>query len=711
MNAEDYAIVVGINQYPGLGAGRALKGAEADAQKFYEWLIAPDQGGVPPDHVQLLLGSQYPAPADPLDSRPFKDDIDRALIKWNMQAGQRVGRRFYFYFAGHGLGLSFEEVALLMANATPNLLGYNLSLSAYRTFLRQAAPFDEVVMLVDCCREIEDRAPVQSPVFRLVTRDERAGEVQDFLAFAARFGKRAFEPETAPGENRGLFTTVLLEALAGQGADYQTGQVTAASLRAYLDRRLPEYAQQFKRSQRPEFEGNATNLVFGTPGAAPWPLVTLAVPTDWPGEVQLLDGYNLEKAKRPTAEGAVWTERLAPGLYQLYHPATQRRQVLVVAGEQVAAQTAKPIALTEGVSFTPGEGVWLDLTAPHWAATLKVWDSELTQVGQGVGQLQLELIPGVYRLEAALAEGTATQVITLEANHPLTLTAQDWPPLEFASAAPLALTHTRHEYHTNPAQDLSRQPTPTLPSGGNSRLFVFVRLTMLGRYPLEVRGLRLRQPEGAVLCDFATGVVRDEAQGFVALTVDLPAGPYLLTWATGESERCQPLWLSANFETQVFVPLGERLYLEDWTVLMAPLGEGFKFDDPEAIATEAVLAGLLRGENVVNPALFPPVTHSPLLGVLAVHALRGAGAAEAAAKLLNELQALVPDFPDVRALQLESKNQPVVFDFPPLLQASARLVLAHAARYPATLPPRSLAAQALAAPLADTPWVAWRRAV
>ena len=44
MATNDYAVVVGINHYPGLSD---LKGAENDARAFQDWLVRKDGGNIP----------------------------------------------------------------------------------------------------------------------------------------------------------------------------------------------------------------------------------------------------------------------------------------------------------------------------------------------------------------------------------------------------------------------------------------------------------------------------------------------------------------------------------------------------------------------------------------------------------------------------------------------------------------------------------------
>jgi RNA polymerase sigma-70 factor (ECF subfamily) len=74
MNAEDFAIVVGIARYPGFGRTetepRNLNGPDNDAQSVYEWIVSPAGGAVPPGNVTLVKSSAYPAGANAIDALP-----------------------------------------------------------------------------------------------------------------------------------------------------------------------------------------------------------------------------------------------------------------------------------------------------------------------------------------------------------------------------------------------------------------------------------------------------------------------------------------------------------------------------------------------------------------------------------------------------------------------------------------------------------------
>ena len=60
MGQDDWAIVVGLWVYPDLGN---LTGPQNDANAFADWVRSPAGGGVPENHVRLILSSDF-APAD-----------------------------------------------------------------------------------------------------------------------------------------------------------------------------------------------------------------------------------------------------------------------------------------------------------------------------------------------------------------------------------------------------------------------------------------------------------------------------------------------------------------------------------------------------------------------------------------------------------------------------------------------------------------------
>ena len=331
-NLEDFAVVVGINKYPEI---RSLAGAERDAAQFAEWLGNPDGGDLPTDNIRLILSSNFPTPEGGNETlinfwaKPVQMDIDAAFIEFGIEEKERVGRRLYFYFAGHGVAPDFDNVALLMANASRKRLGSNIGAHEYRSFFRRAAPFDELVIILDCCREFEDKAVPNRPIFvdRLV--QDRAYSVQEFYIMAAEYGKKAFEPEKG-GERRGLLSQALMEALKERKAALATSNViTAASVKEYLTNRVPELAEAATLEQKPEIP-SVPDMVFGQIPVAPPPesaVTQVIIEPALGGEVVLLTD-KLVEIDRCAAASTPWALKLDPGIYVLTHLPTNQQKVV-----------------------------------------------------------------------------------------------------------------------------------------------------------------------------------------------------------------------------------------------------------------------------------------------------------------------------------------------------------------------------------------------
>jgi hypothetical protein len=250
MNPDDYAIVIGIDTYPLL---RPLHSSRRDASLFAEWLQSPTGGGLPPDHVRLIV-SDLAFPAHPLNATPVQTDIDRVLFDWGAAGRKRIGRRLYFYFAGHGIGTTFRDVGMLMANASLEMLRSNIGLEPYLEYFHDTVLFDEVIFILDCCRDPVRSEQTRGPAFggtrgtgaalapgATAAPAPPAAQVESFVVLAAEYGAEAFAPtDPATGERRGVLTQAVLEALKGTAAADATGRITAASLREYVLRRVPE---------------------------------------------------------------------------------------------------------------------------------------------------------------------------------------------------------------------------------------------------------------------------------------------------------------------------------------------------------------------------------------------------------------------------------------------------------------------------------------
>ncbi|HZG51236.1 MAG TPA: caspase family protein, partial [Pyrinomonadaceae bacterium] len=244
-NINDYAIVVGIDTYAQLPP---LRSSVRDASMFAEWLVSPEGGGLPQANVRLIV-SPPELPSNPFDARPGQTEIDRALYEIVAHGGMRIGRRFYFYFAGHGIGTAFDDVCMLMANASMERLDSNIGLRPYRRFFRESGLFDEVVFILDCSRDPYLRGRTSAPVLD-VSKNKSARRVKEFVVLAATHGGKAFNfTSTDMGDPRGVLTQAVLDGLSG-GAVEPFGRITSSSLSSYVRHRVPELTP--KLGQEPE---------------------------------------------------------------------------------------------------------------------------------------------------------------------------------------------------------------------------------------------------------------------------------------------------------------------------------------------------------------------------------------------------------------------------------------------------------------------------
>ncbi|MFN2195141.1 MAG: caspase family protein [Anaerolineales bacterium] len=240
MAENDWAIIVGINAYPAISEA---VGAEADARAFHTWLVSPQGGAVPNIQAELIVTSEYGAPPDrPENARPTAFQLYTSieqLLSLGETTGGHIGRRLYLYFAGHGIAPGESDTALLMANAHKGAMGSLFHwLGEYTAELfRQSAYFDEVLLFMDCCREVVPIDGLNRPWSP--RRAANFNQVKRCYAYATRFAQVAWARPLASGEARGEFTVALLEGLNGAAYVPQSeGAITSNSLKMFLLDRL-----------------------------------------------------------------------------------------------------------------------------------------------------------------------------------------------------------------------------------------------------------------------------------------------------------------------------------------------------------------------------------------------------------------------------------------------------------------------------------------
>ena len=303
MNTEDFAIIIGVN-YRGL---LPLKATLSDATRFMEWVLSPNGGAVPEANVRILL-SEKPVPVQLDSGRPIRGQIDAALSDFGVGSKPRVGRRLYFYFTGHGFGPDFDDVGMLMADASEDRLDRNIGLRPYRSRFFNEAPFDEVVFILDCCRDPEQTQTVgpSAPA----ANNGPARRIQDFIVLAAPYGEKAFEAtDKATGDRSGFLTTAILEGLRDPRFADAQGRFTDKSLARHVRMRVPLLAAQAtdksKLEQVPNIDDpDYTDIVFSKVPVNELDTITVRIvaPKGLGGDLILYEGTTIEIASKPAAE-------------------------------------------------------------------------------------------------------------------------------------------------------------------------------------------------------------------------------------------------------------------------------------------------------------------------------------------------------------------------------------------------------------------------
>lgn len=341
MNDLHFAVCIGIDRYPGF-PGRDLSSAARDALAFRDWLIAPSGGAVPEANVAVVTVTDAEVFSGVLDARPKMDEVVlvldgineriRSHLAVNPQDWDRT--RLYIYAAGHGVAIPNGEGAVLMANAKPKVLGLNIDLSLYADWYLRCGLLHEVIVFVDCCREVADGVAPGMVVFDHCRFPSAKGTVR-FVAYASRWGERAWEPIAVADPNlaRGYFTEALIDGLNGAAEEAETRQVTAASLAAYVaqaveEKTKPPVAPFPQRAEMPV--DLAVRLVLRDAPAAPGPTApaapaprggashtaTVRFPAGFTGDVVIRSGEGVVHGRWRAGDGD-WRISLPDTFYQV----------------------------------------------------------------------------------------------------------------------------------------------------------------------------------------------------------------------------------------------------------------------------------------------------------------------------------------------------------------------------------------------------------
>lgn len=542
MNADDHAILIGINDYPALGedgVDASLHGPANDVDAVKAWLLDSAGGNFASEENIQVLKSRVTA-SDGL-VHPTADEIEvtfgrlNALARENQskRRGLRVGRRLYIFVSGHGFSPGRQRGCLFAANASATLGTFNVHATGWLNWLQDAGYFREYVLWMDCCMNrvsfLQPRDPALTPV------NATDPPAASFIAFAAQRPLKAVEIAIAEDGSKihGAFTWALLEGLRGAAADVN-GRVTGRSLGDWIRNAMCARMTDLQRqdgdvAKEPEVVQEDSRLIFARGVRRPSFPVTLTLPPEASGKLLRIWSGIPPRAQELSA-AAVLNLQLPPGLYVVEVPAAGLRQGfdltsaatvdVTEAGDPVAAPADD--ATVFALAIDPNDA----------AAEIFVIDSRFSLVDGGAARLLTPLPFGLFKIKTRIGRSLTQRVILLDRDRPVLLPTEIARPV--ASVMPLSGTPRNQNQEAGRRAALAASMQLRGADAGHpSTLMVMARTADSQDVPQDNtapwRGVSVVDADGRPVITMATDGQRDSEQASHAWAVrELPAGVYFL---------------------------------------------------------------------------------------------------------------------------------------------------------------------------------------
>lgn len=352
-------------------------------------------------------------------------------------------------------------------------------------------------------------------------------------------------------------------------------------------------------------------------------------------------------------------------------------------------------------------------------------DGHFKHVAKAYGQIDVKLPPGIYKVKFAAGSLNHEVYVTLEPHHDVVEVTP--PDLPFSTSAPIKKTRTSHNHHEDNASQLSK--TVHCHRGTGSQLFVFVRDLARQGWDDPASGLTLHDLAGNLLLDFTKAGERDithaETGYWAGCTVQLDPGSYRLRVRTATAETLeQMIFLCSGWQTQVFCL--RRLYgnklpllgadLGHTSVFMVPLGRGFQPESTAFKQAELTRQGLVRHRAVLEARELGKMNWArdgnPMLGIYGAHLHLLSPQPDKALlrDVIKTLQTLIGTHPDVTALAVwldERTMDSPVYQAPPLLRSSWKIIVNASIAHPEIVPAGSLVTHIAGRIWGEGAWLTW----
>ena len=224
---QTYALVLGISTYNALSGVTNLKYADRDALSFRDYLKSARGGGLPDDHIWLLLNEE--ATRDKLDFEltefaKGKAGADNTLIVFVASHGAYACKRQDLTYEICESGDENEEAVILVRESdpqNPKLTGFPMA-RLRQLITDRASDFGRVVLYIDACHSGNVRDPPPGGLALPARKATKAlqsssGQLGIMMASSVEDGQRnrelAYEDDDL---KHGIFTYFLLSGLNGE---------------------------------------------------------------------------------------------------------------------------------------------------------------------------------------------------------------------------------------------------------------------------------------------------------------------------------------------------------------------------------------------------------------------------------------------------------------------------------------------------------------
>jgi len=382
-------------------------------------------------------------------------------------------------------------------------------------------------------------------------------------------------------------------------------------------------------------------------------------------------------------------------------------------------------------SLSPKRKLIADTGTP--TAEIVAIDATGNVQARGIGRLEAELTPGIYKIRYRIGNRVVDKLEELPFGDGAWRVSA--PELPLDSPAPLMSSSGVSPANASFARDWNHEVH--VRHGTGSKVFIFVST------PQNSPGLdiELRTFKGEQLATLALFRKTESCSG---CTIELNPGIYLLRARDGDGVSVErTVVASGGWQTQLFIPVAEQEQKGTWyadlsesALLMPRLEVGFEPSVPDFRWAEAARQALASGRAVtpndqMMRALFNGKFDDPILGIFAGHLLAAqpdpptgseattVSPAEPApsaktsllAEVVSNLQRLIGDHPDVTTLLFrlaDANSGNLQYSEPPMLRSSWALILKSSTPQRDPRPPGSYSARVASGLWGSGAWLVWR---